>query len=616
MNNKRTYGDTLGPPSRWLKCPRRGKLIPQPRSGMKGGLFIPFKTPLDSRYDDQVDAAYKFTPSMLIDACKRDGIDIGLWVDLTKTSRYYDRSEVENAGIQYEKLALEGHGGPPTEFQVDKFIRLCQRFFERCPDKVVAVHCTHGFNRTGYLICSYLVGELGWEPRAAIDVFAENRPPGIYKQQYLDQFHHKYCPESTDLPIAPDLPEWCFDEADDDDEDEDYGRPGKRRKNEFNKANPTFMEGVNKGVTVVTDFRELARIREKVQSLVGWNSSGFPGAQPVSLSSENLSFLKQFEYMVSWKADGTRYMMLIEDQDKVYFIDRDNSIFQLHKVRFPTSDQKGHLYDTLVDGEMVLDPNPNGAGLIPRFLIFDVVTYLRRKIGQKKFKERFDCIKDGIIEPRRTVDRSQEPISIRRKDFYLLAVTEKVMNMNTGHKHDGLIFQPVEEPYTGGRCPRILKWKPAELNSIDFKLKIVKVTQPGCLPQTIANLYVNGLPTPFASIVINKRNRDEYEQYDGKIVECECANLTQNQWKVMRIRTDKSHPNSFSTAQGVLTSIRDGYDKKFMIDFIRQLTGKKPPPSQHHPAHPSQHHHPPPHPSHRPHHNSHPQVPPPPKFTG
>ena len=34
---------------------------------------------------------------------------------------------------------------------------------------------------------------------------------------------------------------------------------------------------------------------------------------------------------VSWKADGTRYMMLLDGEDEVYFIDRDNCVY---KVRY------------------------------------------------------------------------------------------------------------------------------------------------------------------------------------------------------------------------------------------------------------------------------------------
>ena len=36
-------------------------------------------------------------------------------------------------------------------------------------DALIGVHCTHGVNRTGYLICRYLIEKLDWDPQKAID---------------------------------------------------------------------------------------------------------------------------------------------------------------------------------------------------------------------------------------------------------------------------------------------------------------------------------------------------------------------------------------------------------------------------------------------------------------
>ena len=48
-----------------------------------------------------------------------------------------------------------------------------QFFFvhQETPDKLVGVHCTHGLNRTGYLVCRYMIQELGVEPEEAIAAF-------------------------------------------------------------------------------------------------------------------------------------------------------------------------------------------------------------------------------------------------------------------------------------------------------------------------------------------------------------------------------------------------------------------------------------------------------------
>lgn len=44
---------------------------------------------------------------------------------------------------------------------------------------------------------------------------------------------------------------------------------------------------------------------------------GFPGSQPVSLDRDNICLISEKAYHVSWKADGTRYMMLIAGKDEV-----------------------------------------------------------------------------------------------------------------------------------------------------------------------------------------------------------------------------------------------------------------------------------------------------------
>ena len=48
-------------------------------------------------------------------------------------------------------------------------------------------------------------------------------------------------------------------------------------------------------------------IQNNQQSLI-YDSQNFPGAQPVSMDMRNVNNLRIHKYMVSWKADGTRYL--------------------------------------------------------------------------------------------------------------------------------------------------------------------------------------------------------------------------------------------------------------------------------------------------------------------
>ena len=218
---------------------------------------------------------------------------IGLWIDLTNTDRYYPKEEVEKEGITYIKLNCQGADGPPTEEQITTFVRLCANFVNKRPDEIIGVHCTHGFNRSGYLICAYLVREFDWGITFAVTEFAKFRPPGIYKQDYLDRLYQLFGDPDDIVPKKPPLPDWCYDDQDvqDDDGFSNMGRPAgpamngpqkrslestsngggprAKRGREFRKENPQFMEGVP-NVEVVSDPQEHTRIQRKVQDMCGW----------------------------------------------------------------------------------------------------------------------------------------------------------------------------------------------------------------------------------------------------------------------------------------------------------------------------------------------------------
>lgn len=95
----------------------------------------------------------------------------------------------------------------PTPKQVQRFIFICKNFLLKETLNVICVHCTHGFNRTGFLICSYLVEELNWPLDKAIEIFISSRQPGIYKQEYLTELYKRY--SFGEEPCkAPQL-SWC-----------------------------------------------------------------------------------------------------------------------------------------------------------------------------------------------------------------------------------------------------------------------------------------------------------------------------------------------------------------------------------------------------------------------
>ncbi|TRY59184.1 hypothetical protein DNTS_032428, partial [Danionella cerebrum] len=407
-----------GAPPRWKNCPRRGQPV--------AGKFLPMKTMLGPRYDDKVPEENRFHPSMLSNYLKSLKVKMGLLVDLTNTNRFYDRADIEKEGIKYVKLACKGHGECPTVENTQMFIRLCEHFIEKTPTELIGVHCTHGFNRTGFLISAYL-------------------------GDYLKELFRRYG-DVEDAPAAPSLPDWCFDEEEEEDDDgeEQQGtgsstgtEPGSshfsqgKKKKERLKLDAVFLEGVSvKGVSQVTTQPKLGDIQRKCQKFSEWEKSGFPGAQPVSMDRRNIRLLEHNAYKVSWKADGTRYMMLIDGQNQVHMIDRDNSVFHIENLEFPfRKDLRVHLSNTLLDGG--------------------------QPVGQCDFNRRLLCIEKEIISPRfekmklGQIDKAKEPFSVRHKQFFDIHVARKLLEgsftSQVSHEVDGLIFQPIgAHPANGG----------------------------------------------------------------------------------------------------------------------------------------------------------------------
>ncbi|CUT98715.1 RNA:RNP complex 1 interacting phosphatase [Echinococcus multilocularis] len=74
---------------------------------------------------------------------------------------------------------------------IQRFLEIVKDVDDESPGGVIAVHCTHGVNRTGYLICRYLVDALGWDPDEAIEEFARARGHPIERENYIEDLRNR-----------------------------------------------------------------------------------------------------------------------------------------------------------------------------------------------------------------------------------------------------------------------------------------------------------------------------------------------------------------------------------------------------------------------------------------
>ncbi|KAI6660371.1 mRNA-capping enzyme-like [Oopsacas minuta] len=556
-------------PESWLKCPRKGKLI--------ADKFLPFKTPLCSDFSDLTQEKDRFPPSMLA-TLKHP---LGLVINLTNSDRFYSPKDLTTFGIDFMKIPCEGHKKPPTEEQTRKFIQTCTNHLNREKPKAVGVHCTHGFNRTGFLIVSYLVQEEDWGLSAAVQAFTEARPPGIYKQEYLNELCTRFGEEEGPL-IAPERPAWRESDLAND----------ESIPNDHNSFTGNFMEEVP-SIHALTDhctFPKPLDILKKVCqlcSLRNGHNLNFPGSQPVTLDRNRLDNLKEHPYWVSWKADGTRYMMYIQDRGAVFLIRRDAKVFPISEITFPSrkGNDTNHVKETLLDCEMVLETKQNNVERA-YLLIYDVVAFGGDpQFGQLPHSERMKILKCDIYKPRedaairQDIDKRREPFSIRLKEFFPLVDTGYIYKNyipKLQHGNDGLILSRENEGYIPGRCDTLLKWKPPALNSIDFRLKIENVeAREGLLAEKTYNLMVlkDGRKDEMSFIKLDPRDmkKDGFNplEFDNKIIECTYIKV-ENRFKILRQRTDKTQPNTYSTAQNVWESICNPLEIDDLLECIQK----------------------------------------------
>eukprot|EP01017_Pseudomicrothorax_dubius_P051252 TRINITY_DN9831_c0_g1_i2.p1 TRINITY_DN9831_c0_g1~~TRINITY_DN9831_c0_g1_i2.p1 ORF type:complete len:484 (-),score=95.93 TRINITY_DN9831_c0_g1_i2:36-1487(-) len=200
------------------------------------------------------------------------------------------------------------------------------------------------------------------------------------------------------------------------------------------------------------------------------------------------------------------------------------------------------------------------------------------------------------------------------------------------HENDGVIFTKVDAPYIVGRNNAILKWKPPERNSIDF---IAVHTardndKPGLLELYVIKGRIQDPERPYSNLVffdliyltqaqINQLNfkgdicivecvfdfgaptppyvRDFYREnadpealrqkvryqtprelldrnvadHHYNMINQRSKDIFRGNWKILKVREDKTLPNAFGTAVSVFQSIKENITPKTIEDAIKNV---------------------------------------------
>ncbi|KAI0393965.1 mRNA capping enzyme [Xylariaceae sp. FL0594] len=350
----------------------------------------------------------------------------------------------------------------------------------------------------------------------------------------------------------------------------------------------------------------LMSMRKEVASLLGRQSTGFPGAQPVSFSRKHLDELRREDYYVCEKSDGLRYLLYMtadEHGEEVhYFIDRRNDFWYLNvnnvSLHFPLpGDEKAFHTGTILDGELVMDVLPDGRQE-PRYLVFDCLALDSVVLMNRELGKRLGYFQEQVFKPYRQLleaypdERQHQPFLVDQKSMQLAYGIEmmfKEVIRNLRHGNDGLIFTCLRSEYKPGTDPHILKWKDAEENTVDFVWKFILPTvEPDEHDRTELGLtepYVDWYAKPRVQLLAHHGGGwpDGYRYYadlhledseweilkslgdplDERVVEVYMDH--KKRWRFYRFRDDKPEGNHISVVSSVIDSIRDGVTKDELI---------------------------------------------------
>ena len=386
-------------------------------------------------------------------------------------------------------------------------------------------------------------------------------------------------------------------------------------------------------------------------------------------------------FLLCEKSDGVRYLLIQYKNGICHLIGRNLEFFEIFcSEKLPPPYDGIKLYNDwsiefFLDGELVLDDvdeqnddkskfiKINGENKKINFLIFDAVVIKGYNIGFLPFKKRLEefskvfteeyevskyikntgksflekyktdiqnsnflnisklkkDIKSIIQGTKTTSNANNKIITLYLKDYYTFDQIQKINELIKllPHHNDGLIINVDDYPYYSGQSCEIFKWKPLEMNTIDFEIEysdqinryILYITsQNGILPVEILSFASEEEKENFKKNY-NKNKKNIVECfYDSTLINDEVAinNYNLNKikkennngdisnicssfinkipknkenykggWRFLKFRNDKLYSNFIKTYENIKICIKEDIQMKEIIDTVEKNKGQK-----------------------------------------
>ncbi|KAL4422635.1 hypothetical protein ABPG75_008832 [Micractinium tetrahymenae] len=155
--------------------------------------FVPCKTPMSKEILDNWSLPeaprHPLTVPLLLARQAALGREVGLIIDLANHDCLYSDDVPDS--VEYEHVQLIAKVLPSRE-AINEVERIAKSFWAEHPSRFIAIHCAYGFNRTGFVVCSYLCQACGLTVEQALESFAAARPPGVKHEKFIRELHARY----------------------------------------------------------------------------------------------------------------------------------------------------------------------------------------------------------------------------------------------------------------------------------------------------------------------------------------------------------------------------------------------------------------------------------------
>lgn len=314
----------------------------------------------------------------------------------------------------------------------------------------------------------------------------------------------------------------------------------------------------------------------------------FPGCMPRSLSKQDLTYIKENEYVLCEKSDGFRYFMVCTTIQKDETQKKQNICFLLDRemnitiVQIGWIDSKIYEGGTILDGELIQTKKDNQW----KFRIFDVICVAGcKEIKNKPYRKRME--KWTQILEKVYCSNVMDTLLLETKELYKTTEINRLFCDMESHHHfdhgiDGIVFVPNADPVylNGGTQKNLFKWKDNVEHTIDFVIRkkgkteyvlyvMVQDFQPreierkAHLVEDTESKLLDLLPVlPWESNL--KRFNTEKEI----VVECKYYEPLDG-WVPVKYRSDKKLPNGYRTLMGTLDTIKNPISKKDLLSFLK-----------------------------------------------